>query len=119
VDIKVIERAQTIVPIISVQNRYNLKERAWEHVIGYTSQNGMAFIPWFPLASGADKIKDKLDKIAVTHKATTTQIAIAWLLKCSPNILLIPGTSSLAHLRENMEAVQVQLTDEEFEILSK
>ncbi|TCD01272.1 aldo/keto reductase [Pedobacter psychroterrae] len=119
VDIKVIERARKIVPIVSVQNLYNLSERGWEHIVDYTAKNSMAFIPWFPLASGPDKLKDRLAHIANKHNATTSQIALAWLLKRSPNILLIPGTSSLAHLQENMEAVQIKLTDREFEILSK
>jgi pyridoxine 4-dehydrogenase len=119
VDIDIIERAQKIVPIVSVQNHYNLNERTWEHVIDYTSQNAMAFIPWFPLAAGPDKMKEKLEKIAIAHSATIAQIALAWLLKRSPNIILISGTSSPSHLLENIDAAQLQLTDEEFENLSK
>lgn len=118
VDIDIIERAQKVISIVSVQNRYNLIERNWEHVIDYTAQNGIAFIPWFPLAAGPDKMKEQLDRIAATHNATTAQIALAWLLKRSPNILLIPGTSSTDHLRENIDAIHVQLSDKEFDILA-
>jgi len=115
VDIQAIERARKVVPIASVQNLYNLTDRTWEHVLDYTKENEIAFIPWYPLASGPNKLKEKLDKIAAAHHATTAQIALAWLLKRSSNIILIPGTSSRAHLQENMEAVQVELTEEEFE----
>jgi pyridoxine 4-dehydrogenase len=119
VDIKDIERARKVLPIVSVQNLYNLSERSWEHVIDYTAENDIAFIPWFPLASGPDKMKDKLARIAASHHTTISQVALAWLLKRSSNILLIPGTSSLVHLQENVKAAQLQLTDAEFETLSK
>ncbi len=114
-----IEQAQKIVPIVSVQNMYNLGTRQWEKVVDYTAQHGMAFIPWFPLASGPQKMEEKLSKIATAHKATLAQIALAWLLKRSDNILLIPGTKSLSHLQENMKASAIVLSDEEFETLSK
>ncbi len=118
VDVKTIERVRKIVPVTSVQNLYNLAERSWEAVLDYTEQNDIAFIPWFPLASGPQKLQDKLNVIAEKYDATTAQIALAWLLKRASNILLIPGTKSLAHLQENMAAVQFKLTDEEFESLS-
>ena len=119
VDVAGIERAEKVLPIVSVQNLYNLGDRSWEEVVDYTARRNMAFIPWFPLASGPDKMKAKLGAIAQKHHATVAQIALAWLLKRSPNILLIPGTSSPQHLRENLEAIQIELSDEEFAVLSK
>jgi pyridoxine 4-dehydrogenase len=114
-----IEQVQKILPIVSVQNLYNLGDRQWENVLDYSEKNNLAFIPWFPLASGPEQLAGKIKKIAANHKATTAQIALAWLLKRSPNILLIPGTASLAHLQENMQAASVGLTDTEFAELSK
>ena len=119
VDIKQIEQAEKILPIVSVQNLYNLGNRQWEEIVDYTAKKGQAFIPWFPLASGPQKLAEKLGKIAEDHKATTAQIALAWLLRRSPNILLIPGTKSVGHLHENLKASEIELTDEEFEQLSK
>lgn len=119
VDIDQVERAEKVVPIVSVQNLYNLGNRQWEEIVEYTAKRGMAFIPWFPLASGPQKLADKISAIAARHNATTAQIALAWLLRRSPNILLIPGTSSVAHLHENLKASAITLTDEEFDQLSK
>lgn len=119
VGIAQIEHAEKIVPIVSVQNIYNLGERRWEEVLEYTAKRKMAFIPWFPLASGPGKLEAKIKAIAEKHHATTAQIALAWLLRRSPNILLIPGTKSLEHLHENIAASKITLTDEEFEKLSK
>ncbi len=113
-----IKEVEKILPIASVQNQYNLGDRQWEDVLDYTAANGMAFIPWFPLASGPDKMKDKIKSIAEKHNATIAQIALAWLLKRSDNILLIPGTKSLDHLEYNLKASKIELTDEEFETLS-
>lgn len=118
VDIASIERAQKVVPIVTVQNKYNLSERYWEEVVDYTAQNKIAFIPWFPLASGPDKMRDKIGAVAMKKNATVAQIALAWLLKRSPNILLIPGTSSLQHLKENLAATDIELSDEDFAVLS-
>lgn len=114
-----IERAEKVVPIVSVQNLYNLGNRQWESVLDYTIQRDIAFIPWFPLASGPETLADKISAIAAAHNATVAQIALAWLLKRAHNILLIPGTSSLNHLQENLEAADIILTDKEFEALSK
>ena len=119
VGVKEIERAEKIIPIISVQNLYNLSNRTWEDVVDYTAKRNMAFIPWFPLASGPGKMKEKIDSIAKKYNATVAQIALAWLMKRSPNILLIPGTSSLQHLQENLEAGNIELSDEDFNTLSK
>jgi len=114
-----IERAEKVLPIVSVQNMYNLSERKWEEVLDYTTQRQMAFIPWYPLAAGPDKMSSKLKAIAHAHGATISQIAIAWLLRRADNILLIPGTSSIDHLHENLGGGRIELTDEEFLELSK
>jgi pyridoxine 4-dehydrogenase len=119
VNIEQIERAEKIVPIVSVQNLYNLGNRQWEEVLDYTTSRGIAFIPWYPLASGPQTLAEKIGQIAQAHKATVAQIALAWLLKRADNILLIPGTSSVQHLHENIKAGEIELTDEEFDALSK
>jgi len=113
-----IERARKIVPIISVQNRYSFADREWDYVVDYCERNGIAFIPWFPLAAGR-VAGDVLERIARAHEATPKQIALAWLLRRSPMILPIPGTSSIEHLEENVAASSVRLSDEDFEILSR
>ncbi|HMG69216.1 MAG TPA: aldo/keto reductase [Chitinophagaceae bacterium] len=118
VDIKGIEKARKVLPIVSVQNLYNLGNRQWEDVVDYTSKENIAFIPWYPLASGPGKLKEIIGKIAAKYNATTAQIAIAWLLKRSQNVLLIPGTGSLEHLKENMESAKIKLSDEDFHNLS-
>jgi len=107
-----VERAVDIVPIASVQNRYSFADREWENVLEYCEQHKIAFIPWAPLLQNRDP-GDVMRKIARKHNATTHQVAIAWLLQRSPVMLLIPGTSSVAHLEENMKAAGVTLTDEE------
>jgi pyridoxine 4-dehydrogenase len=113
-----IERARRIVPIVSVQNRYSFADREWDYVVAYCERNGIAFIPWFPL--GAGRVAGQaLDQIARTHQTTRHQVAIAWLLKRSPIMLPIPGTSSVKHLEENVAATSLQLSDEEFQKLSR
>lgn len=118
VTIKQIDEVQNILPIASVQNLYNLGNRQWEAVLDYTIENNMAFIPWFPLASGPHKMAEKINAIALKYEVTIAQIALAWLLKRSPNILLIPGTKSVTHLHENLKASEITLTDEEFDELA-
>ncbi|MCX2494495.1 aldo/keto reductase [Pedobacter sp. PF22-3] len=118
VTIDQIKQVQDILPVVSVQNLYNLGNRQWERVLDFTAEQGLAFIPWFPLASGPHKLADKIQVIAEKHKATTAQIALAWLLKRSSNILLIPGTKSVEHLKENLKAAEIELTEEEFESLA-
>ncbi len=118
VDVKQIEQVQKILPIVSVQNLYNLSERKWEDVLDYTAENNLAFIPWYPLASGPQKMAEKIQQIAKDHNATVAEIALAWLLKRSDNILLIPGTKSVDHLHENLKGAEVELTEEEFDSLS-
>src|ERR1700757_51686 len=111
-----IERARKIVPIVSVQNRYSFADREWDYVVDYCERNGIAFIPWFPL--GAGKVAgDVLNRIAQAHHASPTQVALAWLLRRSPMMLPIPGTSSIEHLEENVAASAVRLSDEEFQKL--
>src|ERR1700726_3169975 len=112
-----IERARRIVPIVSVQNRYSFADREWDYVVDYCQKNGIAFIPWFPL--GAGKVAGEvLHRIADAHQASPTQIALAWLLRRSPIMLPIPGTSSVEHLEQNVAAASLQLTEEEFEELA-
>jgi len=112
-----IERARKIVPIVSVQNRYSFADREWDYVVDYCEQNGIAFIPWFPLGAGrvAGEI---LDRVAKAHRSTPKQVALAWLLQRSPIMLPIPGTSSVEHLEENILATSLKLTPEEFEELA-
>ena len=112
-----IERARKIAPIVSVQNRYSFADREWDYVVDYCEKNKIAFIPWFPLGAGT-VAGDALNRIAKAHKATPMQVAMAWLLKRSPMMLPIPGTSSVQHLEENVAAASLQLTEEEFESLA-
>lgn len=112
-----IERARKIVPIVSVQNRYSFADREWDYVVGYCENHGIAFIPWFPL--GAGKVAgEALSKIAQRHQASPKQVALAWLLRRSPMMLPIPGTSSIEHLEENVAAAALQLTQEEYKSLA-
>ncbi len=111
-----IERARRIVPIVSVQNRYNFADREWDYVVDYCERNQIVFIPWFPL--GAGRVTGHvLEQIARAHQASPHQVALAWLLKRSPVILPIPGTSSVEHLEENVAAASLRLTDEEYQKL--
>lgn len=115
-----LERARKIVPIVTVQNRYNLMDRASEKMVDICEREGLGFIPWFPLATG-DLAKDggKLSQIAQRHHATPGQIALAWLLQRSPNMLPIPGTSSVKHLEENSAAALIRLSNDEFQALDE
>jgi aryl-alcohol dehydrogenase-like predicted oxidoreductase len=108
-----IERARKIVPIVSVQNRYSFADREWDYVVDYCERNQIAFIPWFPLGAGTVAAK-VLDRIAKARKAKPIHVALAWLLKRSPIMLPIPGTSSIAHLEENVRAASLHLTEEEY-----
>lgn len=114
VGVEEIKNAQEIIPIVSVQNRYNLTNRGSEEVLDYCEQEGIGFIPWFPLATG--KLTEDggpLDEISDRHGARPSQVALAWLLHRSPVILPIPGTSSVAHLEENAAGAEIKLSDEE------
>ena len=113
-----IERARKIVPIVSVQNRYGFADREWDYVVDYCERSGIAFIPWFPL--GAGKVAGiLLETIARAHNKTPKQVALAWLLRRSPIMLPIPGTSSIKHLEENMQAASLRLSDEEYVQLAR
>ncbi len=120
VSIKDIEAASKFFPVVSIQNQYNLADRKSEDALNYCGENNIGFIPWFPVAGG-DLVKPGgiLDQAAKRHNATVAQLALAWLLKRSKVMLPIPGTSSVSHLEENIASADVQLTDEEFEELSK
>jgi aryl-alcohol dehydrogenase-like predicted oxidoreductase len=118
VDAEELAIARSIVDIVSVQNRYSLTDRASEDVLVLCQREGIAFIPWFPLATGRlTRPGGELDQIAAAHEATQAQVAIAWLLQRSPVIVPIPGTSSVAHLEENMAAGLLELTDAEMATL--
>jgi pyridoxine 4-dehydrogenase len=111
-----IERARKIVPIVSVQNRYSFADREWDYVVDHCERNGIAFIPWFPL--GAGKVAGEiLNRVAKAHQSTPLQVALAWLLQRSPIMLPIPGTSSVKHLEENIQAASLRLTQEEYQEL--
>ena len=110
-----IEQARKIVEIVSVQNQYNLSDRKHEDVVDYCEKNGIAFIPWFPVAGGKlAQPGGALDKAAKEHGATVSQLSLAWLLHRSTVILPIPGTSSVQHLEENVAAAKVTLSDMEW-----
>jgi pyridoxine 4-dehydrogenase len=109
-----------IVPIASVQNRYNLSDRSSEAVLQACEREGVGFIPWYPLAKGRlARPGGPLDEMAARHGSTPSQVALAWLLKHSPAMLPIPGTSSVSHLEKNVAAAALELTDEEMAALER
>ncbi|HUK26179.1 MAG TPA: aldo/keto reductase [Terriglobales bacterium] len=112
-----IERARKIVPIVSVQNRYSFADREWDYVVDHCMRNQIAFIPWFPLGGGR-AAGELLGQIAKAHQVSSMAVALAWLLRRSPVMLPIPGTSSLEHLEQNIAAAGLRLTEEEFEQLA-
>ncbi len=113
VSITDIKKAREYVDIVSLQNKYSIVYRNWEPELKYCEQEGIAFIPWNPINAGNILYVEKLNEIAARHNATPQQVALSWLYHHSPNILLIPGTSKVAHLEENVKAVNVILTDSE------
>ena len=113
-----VERARKIVPIVSVQNRYSFADREWDYLLDHCEKHKIAFIPWAPLGQNR-QAHDVLDEVAKRIQATPLQVALAWLLRRSPATLLIPGTSSVAHLEENVAAAEIKLPDEAFRDLSK
>jgi pyridoxine 4-dehydrogenase len=113
-----IERARRVVPIVSVQNRYNLTDREWEAEMDHSEREGLAFLPWFPLAAGELDERGPLARVARRRQATPYQVALAWLLARSPAMLVIPGTSSVRHLEENVRSAEIRLTPEDLEELA-
>ena len=120
VSVEDIEAASEVFKVATVQNRYNLVDRGSEDVLDHCERRSIGFIPWFPLAAGSlAKPGSILDSIAKAHNAAPSQIALAWVLKRSPIMLPIPGTSKVAHLQENVAAVHIQLSDGEFAALDR
>jgi pyridoxine 4-dehydrogenase len=119
ISVEQLEAAQKVATIVSVQNRYNMAERDAEPLLQACEAQGIAFIPWAPLGSGPLVAESgPLQRIAAEHHIKPSQLAVAWLLKRSPVMVPIPGTSSVAHLDENVSAAEVTLSDDEFEALS-
>lgn len=114
VGIEQIERARKVVPIAAVQNHYNLSERRYEAVVDYCAREDIVFVPFFPLRGNGGRT---LEEIALRHAATPQQITLAWLLRRSPAMLPIPGTLSVEHLKENLGALKIEMTDSEYEAL--
>ncbi len=117
-----IERARRVVDLVSVQNRYNVVDREWDDVVTYCGTHNIAFIPWFPLGagsldSGAQRAYDAVQEVARNHNASDLQVALAWLLARSTQMLVIPGTSKVKHLEENVAAADLELTGEDRRIL--
>ena len=124
VDVDHLQRARRFVSVASVQNRYNLFDRGWDSVVDYCELQQLAFIPWFPL--GAGKLQreahegaahERLERVARRHEASVMQVALAWLLGRSPSMLVIPGTSRVRHLDENVAAAELELDADDFRIL--
>jgi pyridoxine 4-dehydrogenase len=115
-----IEAASKMFKVATVQNRYNLVDRGSEDVVNYCEEHAIGFIPWFPLAAGRlAEAGSILDAVANAHNATPGQVALAWVLKRSPVMLPIPGTSKVSHLEENVAALNIELSDEEFDSLDR
>src|ERR1700691_4039351 len=112
-----IHRAQKIVPIASMQNRYSFSDREWDFVVDYCAANGIAFLPWGPMAQGR-QANQAVEKIAAAHNTSTAVISLAWLLRRAPVLLPIPGTGSVKHVEENVSAAGFKLSDEEFAALN-
>jgi aryl-alcohol dehydrogenase-like predicted oxidoreductase len=120
VSVAEIEAARKVFPVATVQNRYNLLDRSSEDVLNYCEREGIGFIPWYPLAAGdLAKSGGALDAIVRRTGATPSQVALAWMLKRSPVMLPIPGTSNAAHLEDNVRAADLALSDEDFNALDE
>lgn len=114
VSIEQVDQANRMVPISAVQNQYNLADRGCDDVVDYCAEKGIVFVPYYPLHGD----RSALDEIARSRNATRSQVKLAWLVRRAPNILPIPGTLDLGHVRENMSALDIELTDDEFSALS-
>ena len=119
VNIAQIERASKLVKVTSVQNMYSIDQRKWEAVLNYCNNNAIAFIPWYPLGGGNVQLIDTLNNVGKKYNATGHQIALNWLYRKSPNILLIPGTSKISHLEENFSSLNIELKEEDINILER
>jgi len=119
VSVRQLEQAQQIAPVVSVQNRYNIEDRASEDVLAACEKAGIAFIPWYPLGAGQALRSARVKDVATRHGATPSQVALAWLLARSPAMLPIPGTSSIAHLEENAAAAELKLSAADVAALDK
>lgn len=118
VDIETIKKAQDFFEVVSVQNMYSVDNRKWEQVLQYCKAHNIAFIPWFPLNAGNVASQAILKQIAEKHNATVHQVALNWLLSHADNILLIPGTSKVAHLEENLQSVSLELCTDDIILLN-
>jgi pyridoxine 4-dehydrogenase len=119
VDVDAIERARRTLPVVSVQNRYNITDRTWDGVVQHCEREGLVFIPWYPLGAGSLPERDALQQIARRHQRTPFQVALAWLLGRSRTMLPIPGTSKVAHLEENVAAASLSLTADDWRQLDQ
>jgi pyridoxine 4-dehydrogenase len=120
VSVAQISHAQSIVPIVSVQNQFSLTDRQHEAVVDYCEREGIAFIPWYPLAAGSLAAPGgPIERVARAYGATTMQLALAWLLRRSPVLVPIPGTSRVSHLEENVAAAAIDLDENDYQELSK
>jgi len=117
VSVAEIKKAQEFFEVVSVQNMYSVDNRKWETELEYTREHNIAFIPWYPLGGGNVQGEQILQGVADKHNATIHQVALSWLLHHSPNILLIPGTSSVEHLEENMKTADIALTENDMQEL--
>ena len=121
-----LKRCERLTPVVSVQNRYNVFDRRWDSVIDYCERHRLAFIPWFPLGAGAlrsvvheERARERVESVARRHEATVLQVALAWLLYRSSAMLVIPGTSRVQHLEENVAAADLELDNEDLRLLAR
>jgi aryl-alcohol dehydrogenase-like predicted oxidoreductase len=119
VTVEQLERARRVVPIVAVQNRYNLEDQHWGWVLDHCEREGIIFLPWAPLSAGKIGDESAIARVAGRHDATPLQVAIAWLLARSPVMLPIPGTSRVTHLEENIAAASLRLTEDDMEDLAR
>lgn len=119
VDVDSVKKAGEFFEVVSVQNMYSVDNRKWEPVLEYCKENNIAFIPWFPLNAANVASQDKLKEVAGKYQATVYQVALSWLLHHADNILLIPGTSSVGHLEENMKTGSIVLTEDDMNELER